>query len=50
MIKAVRANGWVLLDEVGLGYELWRRLNGFPPVVSMEEPSMGNVKSDSKKK
>jgi len=48
--QGVRANGWVLLDEVGLGYEMWRRLNGFPPVVSMEEPSMGNVKSDSKKK
>ncbi|MDA0918768.1 MAG: HlyD family efflux transporter periplasmic adaptor subunit [Planctomycetota bacterium] len=36
--QGVRANGWVLLDEVGLGYELWRRLNGFPPVVSMDEP------------
>jgi multidrug resistance efflux pump len=23
--------GWALLDEVPLGYELWRRLNGFPP-------------------
>lgn len=26
-----RANGWVLLDQVPLGYELWRLLNGFPP-------------------
>lgn len=26
-----RARGWILLDEVRLGYELWRRLNGFPP-------------------
>ncbi len=25
--QGVRANGWVLLDEVGLGYEMWRRLN-----------------------
>lgn len=39
--QGVRANGWVLLDEVGLGYELWRRLNGFPPVVSLDEPSLG---------
>jgi hypothetical protein len=23
--------GWAMLDEVRLGYELWRRLNGFPP-------------------
>lgn len=44
------ANGWVLLDEVGLGYELWRRLNGFPPVVSMEEPAMGKDKSRNKDK
>lgn len=25
------ANGWILLNEVTLGYELWRQLNGFPP-------------------
>jgi len=25
------ANGWVLLNQVTLGYELWRLLNGFPP-------------------
>ncbi|MDF1505110.1 HlyD family efflux transporter periplasmic adaptor subunit [Roseisolibacter sp. H3M3-2] len=25
--------GWAMLDEVRLGYELWRRLNGFPPAL-----------------
>jgi len=34
--QGVRANGWVLLNQVPLWYEVWRRLNGFPPVVSME--------------
>jgi multidrug efflux pump subunit AcrA (membrane-fusion protein) len=29
--QGVRAVGWVLLDEVSLGYELWRQFNGFPP-------------------
>ncbi|HMP78318.1 MAG TPA: HlyD family efflux transporter periplasmic adaptor subunit [Pirellulaceae bacterium] len=29
--QGVRANGWVMLREVPLGYELWRQLNGFPP-------------------
>lgn len=29
--QGVRANGWVLLDQVSLGYEVWRRMNGFPP-------------------
>jgi len=34
--QGVRANGWVLLNQVPLWYEVWRRLNGFPPVVSMD--------------
>lgn len=31
--QGVRSNGWVLLDVVPLGYELWRRMNGFPPAL-----------------
>ncbi len=31
--QGVRCNGWILLNEVTLGYELWRQLNGFPPEV-----------------
>lgn len=26
-----KARGWVLLNEVSLGYEIWRQLNNFPP-------------------
>ncbi|MEM6469453.1 MAG: HlyD family efflux transporter periplasmic adaptor subunit [Planctomycetota bacterium] len=37
--QGVRANGWVLLERVPLGYEIWRQLNGFPPVVADEEPT-----------
>ena len=33
----VRANAWVLLDTVPLWWEVWRNLNGFPPVVEMDE-------------
>lgn len=29
--QGTRANGWVLLNRVSLGYELWRQFNGFPP-------------------
>lgn len=32
--QGVRANGWVTLRRVTLGYELWRQLNGFPPYRS----------------
>ncbi len=47
--QGVRANGWVLLRTVPLGYELWRQLNGFPPII--EEPSSvgGDKKDDGKK-
>jgi len=33
--QGVRVNGWVLLDQVKLGFELWRRLNGFPPTTDV---------------
>ncbi len=36
--QGVRTKGWVLLNEVSLGFELWRQLNGFPPVVASSEP------------
>jgi adhesin transport system membrane fusion protein len=36
--QGVRTKGWVLLNEVPLWYELWRQLNGFPPVVALAEP------------
>jgi hypothetical protein len=36
--QGVRTNGWVLLNVVPLWYELWRQFNGFPPVISMDEP------------
>jgi len=32
--QGVRANGWILLDEVSLGFELWRQFNGFPPATT----------------
>jgi len=28
--------GWVMLDEVSLGFELWRQFNAFPPTVDRE--------------
>jgi len=35
--QGVRAQGWVLLQRVTLGWELWRQLNGFPPVRETQE-------------
>ena len=32
--QGVRANGWILLDRVTLGFEIWRQFNGFPPTTT----------------
>ncbi len=41
-----QAVGWVFLQRVTLGWEVWRRLNGFPPVVAPDEP--GKAPKDGK--
>lgn len=54
--QGVRANGWLLLDTVRLGYELWRQLNAFPPSMqsgpsgpaSGARDTKGGAKSDAK--
>lgn len=43
--QGVRANGWVMLRRVSLGYEIWRQLNGFPVMVSEEEPGKTKKKT-----
>ncbi len=44
--QGVRANGWVLLKIVPLGFELWRQFNGFPP--NLDAPP-GEEKGSGKK-
>jgi multidrug resistance efflux pump len=44
--QGVRANGWVLLEQVPLWFEVWRKLNGFPPTVEVD--STKNQKAASK--
>ncbi len=50
--QGVRTNGWVLLNQVSLGYELWRQFNGFPPTVTpqMETNAKSGSSSGAKKK
>lgn len=47
--QGVRANGWVLLNRVPLGREIWRQLNGFPPVVADQEPEKSKEKASKVK-
>ncbi len=37
--QGVRVVGWVLLDTVRLGWELWRQFNGFPPTLAAAPPT-----------
>lgn len=40
--QGARVTGWILLDEVRLGWELWRIFNGFPPSSSPPDPADKN--------
>jgi multidrug resistance efflux pump len=42
--QGVRANGWVLLEQVPLWFEVWRNMNGFPPMLDEQ-----GVKDDKSK-
>ncbi|WP_207395099.1 HlyD family secretion protein [Bremerella alba] len=39
--QGVQANGWVMLNQVSLGYEIWRQLNGFPPTAASRKKTEG---------
>jgi|GEM_PF-30960 len=41
--QGVRANGWILLNQVSVGFELWRQFNGFPP--SLKDSPSSEIKA-----
>ena len=46
--QGVAAKGWVMLREVSLGWEVWRRLNGFPPIRPPGDQGEGKAKLKAK--
>jgi len=48
--QGIRVKGWVLLGTVPLGYEIWRRINGFPPLPSVEKGNKVQVPVNKKPK
>jgi len=46
--QQVRAKSWILLDNVTIGWEFWRQINGFPP--SVNEAPEGKPKERGDKK
>ena len=50
--QGVKANGWIIINQVPLWYEMWRQFNGFQPVIDdSEEEKKGNdvIKRKDKK-
>ncbi len=48
--QGVRVNGWVMLKQVTLGYEIWRQLNGFPPDFEQSDEAKSDGKGTKKVK
>ncbi|MFO0553083.1 MAG: HlyD family efflux transporter periplasmic adaptor subunit [Polyangiaceae bacterium] len=48
--QGTRAHGFVLMEQVSLGYELWRTLNGFPPEWSVEDAKVSGDENSKKNK
>jgi hypothetical protein len=42
--QGARANAWVMLNQVPLWFELWRQINGFPPVVNDKDGKLDPTK------
>lgn len=42
--QGVRARGWIFLNRVSIGYELWRKFNDFPPAIPEEQNAQGAKK------
>lgn len=47
--QGTRVNGWILLNRVRLGYELWRLWNGFPQDWTAPEAAKAEDKKGGKK-
>jgi multidrug efflux pump subunit AcrA (membrane-fusion protein) len=44
--QGVRARGWIVLDRVSLGFEIWRQLNGFPPSIDRNKDATNSGSKD----
>lgn len=42
------ASGWIMLDTVPLGFELWRQFNAFPPTIKPEDLGLNHAAPEGK--
>jgi len=43
--QGARANAWIMLDQVPLWFEIWRQINGFPPIISNADGKLDPTKN-----
>lgn len=48
--QGVRVTGWVQLETVSTGYEIWRQLNAFPPSITQPEEATDSGAASMAKK
>ena len=46
--QGISAKGWILLEKVSIGYELWRIFNGFPPRIPADSVQSKSSKQNKK--
>lgn len=46
--QGISAKGWILLEKVSIGYELWRIFNGFPPRIPADSVQSKSTKQNKK--
>jgi hypothetical protein len=47
--QGISAKGWILLENVNIGYEIWRVLNGFPARIPELQSFAGEKMPAAKK-
>jgi hypothetical protein len=46
--QGISAKGWIMLENVSIGYELWRIFNGFPPRIPLETEQAKGITQPNK--
>ncbi len=47
--QGVRAKGWIFINRVSVGFELWRKFNDFPPTLPMDDSTLKDILRDDPK-
>ena len=46
--QGISAKGWIMLENVSIGYELWRIFNGFPPRIPVDSEHAKGITQNKK--